>query len=340
MAFADFQDAKRVLDVLGKRLARYELTLHPDKTRFVDFHSNRPDGKDHPDTDGTTFTFLGFCHVWGKSRKGKNVVRQVTAKKRYARALAVVSDWRRTHRHLSIPRPACPTGCEDAGPLCLLRYIGQLSTTQLVRPQGCEDLAQMAVATREPIPMGSVQRPPNAAPSASSSDRPPLHRCERISPVKNRMLEIGTSGTVRGGNILTYSTLEATAFARWSIHRRRAQQEDARECRGRCSVVPGRSASDRARGARQGPLSTGDRSCLGQVSAPYRQLLNLARGRNRRRHRLIRDGLRTYAARHASLVPNFAGWSSYPSIVAISINPEIGRDGTQTHPSFSRVVVR
>jgi Reverse transcriptase (RNA-dependent DNA polymerase) len=71
MAFTDFQDAKRVLDVLGKRLARYELTLHPDKTRYVDFRSYRPDGKDHPDTDGTTFTFLGFCHVWGKSRKGK-----------------------------------------------------------------------------------------------------------------------------------------------------------------------------------------------------------------------------------------------------------------------------
>jgi RNA-directed DNA polymerase len=103
MAFADFQDAKRVLDVLGKRLARYELTLHPDKTRFVDFRSYRPDGKDHPDTDGTTFTFLGFCHVWGKSRKGKNVVRQVTAKKRYARALAAVTDWCRTHRHRSIP---------------------------------------------------------------------------------------------------------------------------------------------------------------------------------------------------------------------------------------------
>src|SRR5262249_48411483 len=36
---------------------------------------------------------------------------------------------------------------------------------------------------------------------------PPLHRCERSSPVKNRMLEIGTSGSVRGrgGNIPTYS---------------------------------------------------------------------------------------------------------------------------------------
>ena len=103
MAFADYRDAERVLGVLGKRLARYELTLHPDKTRFVDFRSNRPDGQDHPETDGTSFTFLGFCHVWGKSRKGKNVVRQVTAKKRYARALAAVGDWCRTHRHLPIP---------------------------------------------------------------------------------------------------------------------------------------------------------------------------------------------------------------------------------------------
>lgn len=102
MAFADFRDAKRVLDVLGKRLAQYELTLHPDKTRLVDFRSYRSDGKTHPETDGTTFTFLGFCHVWGKSRKGKNVVRQVTAKKRYARALLAVTDWCRTNRHKSI----------------------------------------------------------------------------------------------------------------------------------------------------------------------------------------------------------------------------------------------
>jgi RNA-directed DNA polymerase len=103
MAFADFQDAKRVLDVLGKRLARYGLKLHPEKTRFVDFRSHRPDGQDHPDSDGTTFTFLGFCHVWGKSRKGKNVVRQVTARKRYARALAAVTDWCRKNRHRPIP---------------------------------------------------------------------------------------------------------------------------------------------------------------------------------------------------------------------------------------------
>ena len=55
MAFEDFLDAQRVLGVLGKRLGRYELTLHPDKTRFVDFRFIRPDGKAHPKADGTAF---------------------------------------------------------------------------------------------------------------------------------------------------------------------------------------------------------------------------------------------------------------------------------------------
>ena len=103
MAFEEFLDAKRVLGVLGKRFARYGLSLHPDKTRFVDFRSNRPDGTNHPETDGTSFTFLGFTHIWGKSRAGKNVVRQVTAKNRYARALAAVTAWCRVNRHRPIP---------------------------------------------------------------------------------------------------------------------------------------------------------------------------------------------------------------------------------------------
>jgi RNA-directed DNA polymerase len=60
MAFENILDAKRVLGVLGKRFARYGLALHPAKTRFVDFRNNRSNGIDHPETDGTSFTFLGF----------------------------------------------------------------------------------------------------------------------------------------------------------------------------------------------------------------------------------------------------------------------------------------
>ena len=102
LAFATIEEARRVLGVLGQRLGRYGLTLHPVKTRLVDFRTHRPDGACHPETDGTTFDFLGFTHVWGKSWKGKTRVWQVTAKSRYARALAAVSAWCRRNRHHSL----------------------------------------------------------------------------------------------------------------------------------------------------------------------------------------------------------------------------------------------
>ena len=41
MTFENCLDAKRVLEVLGKRPARYGLMLHPDKTRFIDFWPER-----------------------------------------------------------------------------------------------------------------------------------------------------------------------------------------------------------------------------------------------------------------------------------------------------------
>jgi RNA-directed DNA polymerase len=98
MTFKTHRDAKRVLEVLGKRLDRYGLTLHPDKTRFIDFRPERLDGA-HPDCKKPPFDFLGFTHTWVKSQKGKNVVRQTTAKSRLARAMVTVNDWCRTNRH-------------------------------------------------------------------------------------------------------------------------------------------------------------------------------------------------------------------------------------------------
>jgi RNA-directed DNA polymerase len=101
MTFKNHHDAKRVLEVLGKRLERYGLTLHPDKTRFIDFRPERRDGT-HPDCKEPPFDFLGFTHTWVKSQKGKNVVRQTTAKGRLARALIAINDWCRTNRHRPI----------------------------------------------------------------------------------------------------------------------------------------------------------------------------------------------------------------------------------------------
>jgi hypothetical protein len=93
-----------VLDVLPKRLAKYGLTLHPEKTRLVDFR--RPGTRDDalPEEDDArtrlgTFDLVGFTHYWAKSRKGHWVVKQRTAGDRFQRALTRIAWWCRRHRH-------------------------------------------------------------------------------------------------------------------------------------------------------------------------------------------------------------------------------------------------
>jgi RNA-directed DNA polymerase len=102
LAFEDHLDARRVFRALEQRLSRFGLTLHPEKSRFIDFRFRRPGGQRHPATSGTTFDFLGFTHVWGRSRQAKNVVRQVTAKGRFARALSAVNAWCQRNRHQAV----------------------------------------------------------------------------------------------------------------------------------------------------------------------------------------------------------------------------------------------
>ncbi len=91
MLFACKVDAERVHEVLGKRLAKFGLELHPDKTRLIDF---RPPAERAVAemTLPTTFVFLGFLHVWGKSRRGNATMWQRTAKDRLARTLKRIND--------------------------------------------------------------------------------------------------------------------------------------------------------------------------------------------------------------------------------------------------------
>jgi RNA-directed DNA polymerase len=87
MLFAHRVDAERVLRVLGKRLGRFGLQTHPDKTRLVDFRPAQESTAEVAETLPTTFVFLGFLHIWSVSRKGNKVMRQFTAKERLARSL-------------------------------------------------------------------------------------------------------------------------------------------------------------------------------------------------------------------------------------------------------------
>jgi len=100
------EDARRVLDVLPKRFGKYGLTLHPEKTRLVEFRRppfSRPTGGEGG-TGAGTFDLLGFTHFWGRSRKGNWVVQRRTARSRFSRALKRVREWCRLYRHEPVGR--------------------------------------------------------------------------------------------------------------------------------------------------------------------------------------------------------------------------------------------
>jgi group II intron reverse transcriptase/maturase len=94
LVFAQEADARRVLAVLAKRFAKYGLTLHPEKTRLLEFRRPPRDG------EGTgSFELLGFTHFWARSLKGNWVVRRKTSRRRFGRALQRVAEWCRRVRH-------------------------------------------------------------------------------------------------------------------------------------------------------------------------------------------------------------------------------------------------
>jgi group II intron reverse transcriptase/maturase len=95
------EDARRVLEVLPKRFGKYGLTLHPDKTRWVPFRRPADGGQDprSPTSRPGTFDFLGFTHYWGKSRRGRWVIKRQTAASRLRRTLQGIGAWCRRYRH-------------------------------------------------------------------------------------------------------------------------------------------------------------------------------------------------------------------------------------------------
>lgn len=64
------EDARRVYDVLPKRMDKFGLTIHPDKSKLIGFA---------PKFRGSTFDFLGFTHYWAKSQRGLKTVKRKTS---------------------------------------------------------------------------------------------------------------------------------------------------------------------------------------------------------------------------------------------------------------------
>jgi RNA-directed DNA polymerase len=92
LGFQHREDAERFLTALRERFAQFGLTLHPDKTRLLEFgrfaagnRQRRGEGKP------PTFNFLGFTHLCGKRLDGSFTVVRHTMRQRLRAKLKAVA---------------------------------------------------------------------------------------------------------------------------------------------------------------------------------------------------------------------------------------------------------
>lgn len=97
ICFEREDDARRVMDVLPKRLGKYNLNLAPDKTQLVPF--TRPPRSQQNGKGPGSFDFLGFTHYWRRSLSGRWVVACKTRRARLSRAIQALREWCRKNRH-------------------------------------------------------------------------------------------------------------------------------------------------------------------------------------------------------------------------------------------------
>ena len=98
LVFDNQNDYRRVREVLEKRFQRFGLTLHPEKSKLIDFRFRSKEQKSDRN-EIKSFDFLGFTHYWGRSRRGYKVVFRKTAKSRVARTLIVFNELCKRSRH-------------------------------------------------------------------------------------------------------------------------------------------------------------------------------------------------------------------------------------------------
>jgi RNA-directed DNA polymerase len=102
LCFQYKEDAEKVMEVLPKRFAKYGLTLHPEKTRLVEFGRYAEANAKRRGKKPATFDILGITYVCARSRKGKFTVHVKTMKKRFRRGLRAITEWCQENRHMPV----------------------------------------------------------------------------------------------------------------------------------------------------------------------------------------------------------------------------------------------
>jgi RNA-directed DNA polymerase len=104
VGFEHESDARRFWDAMRERLQEFSLSLHPEKTRLIEFgrfaaarRAQRGVGKPE------TFTFLGLVFVCGTSRRGKFLLKRKTRRDRMCAKLKEIKEELRKRMHQPIP---------------------------------------------------------------------------------------------------------------------------------------------------------------------------------------------------------------------------------------------
>src|SRR6202030_2758701 len=105
VGFQHESDARRFLDEMRERLRKFALSLHPEKTRLIEFGrfaaaNRKRRGLGKPET----FDFLGFTFICGKSRRGKFLIKRKSRQDRMRAKLQAIKQELRRRTHQPIPR--------------------------------------------------------------------------------------------------------------------------------------------------------------------------------------------------------------------------------------------
>ena len=106
LGFELLADAERFLSEMRLRMERFGLSVHPHKTRLIEFgrHAARRRAKrglGKPET----LNFLGFTHICGNTRRGKFALQRMTRRDRMQLALRRLTEQLHRIRHQAIPQP-------------------------------------------------------------------------------------------------------------------------------------------------------------------------------------------------------------------------------------------
>src|SRR5262249_1935430 len=102
--FEHEDDARRFLDAMRERFAAFSLSLHPVKTRVIEFGrraavNRKKRGLSRPDT----FAFLGFTFICSKSHRGFFQLQRKTRRDRMQAKLQEIKAELRLRMHQAIP---------------------------------------------------------------------------------------------------------------------------------------------------------------------------------------------------------------------------------------------